>query len=196
MPRSRYHCRRAPIQNSYASCACGGRHEVLHLHLLELAHAEEEVPRRDLVAEALADLRDAERRLHAHRVGHVLEVDEDALRRLGPQERGRALVLHRADRRLEHQVEVARLGQVAVGRLAGLLRGPLAALRRLEVVGPEAQLAGAAVDSGSEKPARWPEASHTFGCRMIAESSSTMSSRSCTIERCHSAFTFCFSSTP
>src|SRR5687767_15561373 len=35
--------------------------EVLHLHLLELARAEDEVPRRDLVAERLPDLRDAER---------------------------------------------------------------------------------------------------------------------------------------
>src|SRR5207247_276309 len=34
--------------------------EVLHLHLFELARAEDEVPGRDLVAESLADLRDAE----------------------------------------------------------------------------------------------------------------------------------------
>ena len=36
-----------------------GRDEVLDLHLLELARAEDEVARRDLVAERLADLRDA-----------------------------------------------------------------------------------------------------------------------------------------
>ena len=66
-------------------CGLGRRDEELHLHLLELAHAEEEVPGRDLVAEALADLRDPERRLHAQRRGDVLEVDEDALRRLRPQ---------------------------------------------------------------------------------------------------------------
>src|SRR4030095_2429961 len=35
-----------------------GWDEVLHLHLLELASAEDEVPGRDLVAERLADLRD------------------------------------------------------------------------------------------------------------------------------------------
>jgi hypothetical protein len=40
----------------------GRRHEVLHLHLLELAGAEHEVLRRDLVAERLADLGDPERR--------------------------------------------------------------------------------------------------------------------------------------
>src|ERR1700759_5399477 len=100
----------------------GGRHEELHLHLLELAHAEEEVARRDLVAEALADLRDAERRLYAPRRRHVLEVDEDALRRLGPQDRARTALLHRADVCLEHQVELPWLGQVALRELTRPLR--------------------------------------------------------------------------
>jgi hypothetical protein len=45
--------------------------EELHLHLLELAGAEDEVAGRDLVAERLADLRDAERRLLARVVMHV-----------------------------------------------------------------------------------------------------------------------------
>jgi hypothetical protein len=58
-------------------------------------------------------------------------------------------------------------------------------VRELELVGAEAQLARAAVDSGSVKPFRWPLACHVFGCRMIAESSATMSSRSCSIERHH-----------
>src|SRR5262249_34853331 len=40
-----------------------GLDEELHLHLLELARAEEEVARRDLVAERLAGLRDAEGQL-------------------------------------------------------------------------------------------------------------------------------------
>ena len=123
-----------------------GRDEELHLHLLELADAEEEVAGRDLVAEALADLRDAERRLDAQRRRDVLEVDEDPLRRLRAQVGDAGVVAHGADMRLEHQVEVARLGQVAVRVLAGTLRGALAAVARLEVVGTEAQLAGAAVD--------------------------------------------------
>ena len=41
--------------------------EELHLHLLELARAEDEVARGDLVTERLADLADAERRLLARR---------------------------------------------------------------------------------------------------------------------------------
>ena len=124
----------------------GGRNEVLHLHLLELADAEEEVARRDLVAEALADLRDAERRLDAQRRRDVLEVDEDPLCRLRPQVGDAGVVAHRADVRLEHQVEVPRLGEVALRVLAGTLRRPLAAVARVEVVGAEPQLAGAAVD--------------------------------------------------
>ena len=49
--------------------------EVLHLHLLELAHPEHEVARADLVPEALADLGDPERELLARALLDVLEVD-------------------------------------------------------------------------------------------------------------------------
>ncbi len=64
----------------------GGRlDEELHLHLLELTGPEDEIARGDLVAEALADLADAERRLLACGGHHVGEVDEDALRGFGPQ---------------------------------------------------------------------------------------------------------------
>src|SRR5205085_4538146 len=117
------------------------------LHLLELAKPEEEVAGRDLVAERLAtDLRDAERRLAARELGDVLEVDEDPLRGLGAEVGGRAAVGERADLRLEHEVELARLGEVAVGRLSGALARPLSAVRELELVGAEAELARAAVD--------------------------------------------------
>src|SRR5207248_4989812 len=75
----------------------GGRDEVRHLHLLELAHAEEEVAGRDLVAKRLSDLGDAERRLAARDLQHVLEVDEDPLRRLGAQVRARSLFLDGPD---------------------------------------------------------------------------------------------------
>ena len=106
------------------------------------------LPGRDLVPERLADLRDPERRLAPRELGDVLEVDEDPLRRLGPEVDVDAGLLHRADARLEHEVELPRLGQVAVGRLAGPLARPLSA--RLapgrEVVGAEALLAEPAVD--------------------------------------------------
>ena len=57
--------RRSAVQYSNHSRRLGRRHEELHLHLLELARAEDEVARRDLVAKRLADLGDAERRLLA-----------------------------------------------------------------------------------------------------------------------------------
>src|SRR3990172_2591929 len=85
--------------------------EEFDLHLLEFARAEREIPRRNFVAEALADLRDAERNLHARTIEHVLEIDENALGRFGPQERRVFLAAHRADDRLEHQVELSRLGE-------------------------------------------------------------------------------------
>src|SRR5262249_16076186 len=107
----------------------GGRDEVLHLHLLELAYAELEVTRRDLVPKLLADLRNAERRLRAGKLRDVLEVDEDALRRLRAQIRDRRCILERADPRLEHEVELPCLGEVAVRRLTGMLRRPTAAAR-------------------------------------------------------------------
>src|SRR5439155_16716855 len=85
-----------------------GPDEVLHLHLLELAHPEDEVARADLVPEALADLGDAERQLLARRLLDVLEVDVGALRRLGPKVDDRGVVLDRAHAGLEHEVEPAR----------------------------------------------------------------------------------------
>src|SRR3954447_18809341 len=105
-----------------------GGHEELHLHLLELERAEDEVARGDLVAERLADLRDAEGRFPARDLGHVLEVDEDALRGLRAQKDGDAGLFERSDACLEHQVEVTRLRQVAVRRLPGPLARTLSAL--------------------------------------------------------------------
>ena len=92
-------------------CGLGaGRNEELHLHLLEFARAEQEVLRVELVAERLADLRDAEGRTHPRRLHHVLEVDEDALGRFGTEVDGVRGVFDGAYERLEHQVEVANLG--------------------------------------------------------------------------------------
>src|SRR5688572_9266436 len=59
--------------------------EELHLHLLELAGAEDEVARCDLVPEGLPDLGYPERHLYPAGLEHVLEIHEDPLRRLGPQ---------------------------------------------------------------------------------------------------------------
>ena len=50
--------------------------------------------------------------------------------------------------------------------------------------------------SGSVKLSTWPEASHVRGCIRIAASRATMSSRSCTFARHHSALTLFLSRTP
>ena len=94
-----------------------GLDEVLHLHLLELAHPEDELARHDLIPERLADLGDAERDGLPRRLGDVLEVDEDALGRLGPEVELRRLLGERARGRLEHQVELADLGPVERARV-------------------------------------------------------------------------------
>mgnify|MGYP006160816849 CR=1 FL=1 len=86
-----------------------GLDEELHLHLLELARAEDEVAGRDLVAEALADLGDAERRLLPTRLQHVGKVDEHALCGFWSQVGNRRIGLDWAGMGLEHQVEIARL---------------------------------------------------------------------------------------
>ena len=88
--------------------------EELQLHLLKLADAEDEVARRDLVAEALADLADAERDLAARRALDVLEVDENALCGLGAQIHLGGRVLGHALVGLEHEVEFADIGKVAL----------------------------------------------------------------------------------
>ncbi len=93
-----------------------GLHEELHLHLLELAHAEYELTRHDLVAERLAYLCDAEREFHASRLLHVEVVDEDALRRFGAEVDGVGAFGGRSHLRREHEVELAHVGPVASAR--------------------------------------------------------------------------------
>ena len=135
--------------------AVARRDEELHLHLLELAGAEDPVLRCDLVAEALAHLGDAERRLLAGGLQHVDEVGEHALRRLRSQVRHGAGVLDRAGVGLEHQVELAGLGErlrrPAVGAGVGIV----------ELVEAEALLAVGAVDErvaeAGEVTARLPD---------------------------------------
>ena len=113
MPRSVYQPMRVVHPVLVPLLGLVRRDEELDLHLLELARAEDEVAGRDLVAEGLADLRDPERRLLAGELQDVLEVDEDPLRGLGPQEDLGAGLLDRAHVGLEHQVEAHRVRQVA-----------------------------------------------------------------------------------
>src|SRR5205823_7429917 len=84
--------------------------EKLHLHLLEFASSKDEVSWRDLVAERLADLGDAERHLLTHRLLHVEKVHIDALRRLWPQEDLGRRVFYWPHESSEHEVKQPRLG--------------------------------------------------------------------------------------
>ena len=105
------------------------------------------LPGRDLVAERLADLGDAERNPLPRALQHVQVVDVDALRGLGPQVDDGRLLLDRPHEGLEHQVEQPRLGERALAAAHGALRVRLAG-RALDarVVGAEAVLAVPAVD--------------------------------------------------
>ncbi|MCG3161537.1 MAG: hypothetical protein JMDDDDMK_02721 [Acidobacteria bacterium] len=112
--------------------------EVFDLHLLELARAKSEIARRDFVAERFADLRDTERQLAPHRLLHVSEIGEDALRCFGAQVSQILVAFDGTDRRLEHQVEIARFGQV--GRSAAWT------FAVFQVVGAAASFAFAAIN--------------------------------------------------
>src|SRR3990170_2229733 len=133
-----------------------GLDEVLHLHLLELARAEDEVPRSDLVAEGLADLGDTERQFLARSLLHRDEVDEHPLGGLRPEVGDVRFVLDRPHVGLEHEVESSRLGELApalgAAPLPRLDRSlpPVPGRRRHpgKVVLPEATAALLALDQG------------------------------------------------
>jgi hypothetical protein len=135
--------------------------EELHLHLLELACAEDEVPRGDLVPERLADLRDPKGNLLPRALLHVEKVHEDSLRRLRSEIDDRRRVLDRPHERLEHEVELSGLGEGALHAARRTLgvRRPRLALDAW-VVGTKALLAVATVDEGIDEPrdvtARFP----------------------------------------
>ena len=100
----------------------GGRtllwsHEHLQLHLLKLAHAEDEVPWADLVTEGLPDLRNTEWNLLPCSIANILVLNICTLCRLWAQVDDRGIFLHWAHEGLEHQVEATRCGQtpLAVG---------------------------------------------------------------------------------
>ena len=114
--------------------------EELHLHLLELAHPEDEVPRRDLVPEGFADLRDPERDLAARRLLHGREVHEHPLRGLGAEIDVLRPVFDGAHVRAEHQVEVVGVRERVVAAVGAGLR------LALQIVGTEPLVAVPALD--------------------------------------------------
>ena len=83
--------------------------EELDLHLLEFPAAERVIPRIDLVAERLSDLRDPERQLEPRAVENVAEIDEDPLRGFGAEVGDVRSILNGANVGLEHEIELPRL---------------------------------------------------------------------------------------
>ena len=136
--------------------------------------------RRDLVAEALADLGDPERELPPRDGLDLREVHEHALRGLRTQVRHVLVVLDRPEVRLEHQVELLGLGERGAPRSSGR-HDPVR--RGLQVVLAEALVAVEALHERIGEPARrgrWPP--RRAGDMMTAASRPTTSSRSCTID--------------
>src|ERR1700674_5402350 len=136
--------------------------EELHLHLLELPCAKNEVAGRDLIPKRFSYLGDPERNFLPSRLLHVQEVHVNALRRLGAQIDDRRRVFDRTHERLEHQIELARLAQCSFHPARwtlgiGRSRGPLDP----RIVGAEALFAVPAVDERIDEsayvPARLPD---------------------------------------
>ena len=122
-----------------------GLDEELHFHLLEFARPKREVPRRNLVSEGLAHLCDPERNLLTRTVEHVPKIDVDPLCGLRPQIHRGCRILHRPHEGLEHEIEIAGLGELTADSTGG-------ALIPFHVVGPEATVAISALDQGVREP--------------------------------------------
>src|SRR5215469_4333200 len=120
-----------------------GIDEELHLHLLELARAENKVSGTDFVAESLTDLRDAEWYSLAHASLHILEIDIDTLRCLRAQVDERGIFFYRTHIGLEHEVKFARLGECAFHSAIGADRRITTHFRH--VIGAKAALTVGAV---------------------------------------------------
>ena len=89
-----------------------GTHKELHLHLLELAHAEYELACHDFVAECFAYLGYTERYAHAACLLYVKIVDKYALSCLGAQIYSHGTVSGRTHFRAEHEIELTNFGPV------------------------------------------------------------------------------------
>src|SRR3712207_4980737 len=89
-----------------------GLAEELHLHLLELAHTEDELAGHNLISEGLTYLCYAEWELLPGALLHAQEVYKDALCRLWAQVNGVRTLCCRAHLGREHEVKLAHVGPV------------------------------------------------------------------------------------
>src|SRR5690606_3052015 len=89
-----------------------GLNEELHLHLFKFAHAENELPRNNLISECLANLRNTKWNLHAACLLDVKEVHKNSLSRFRSQVNLIGLFSERSDFCGEHQIELTHVGPV------------------------------------------------------------------------------------
>ena len=113
-----------------------GAHEVLHFHLLKLAHAEGELTGYNLIAEGLAGLGYTKGDLHTPGLLDVEEVYKDALSGLGAQVHLVGAICYRSHFGGEHQVELTYVRPVAgTGYAAGNLEFFDEALQSRKIIG-------------------------------------------------------------
>src|ERR1700749_3658665 len=90
-----------------------GANEKLHLHLLKLAHADNELPGYHLVPESLAYLRNAKRYFHPARFLNVQIIHKYPLRCFGAKVNHISIISYCAHLGAEHQVKLAYVRPVA-----------------------------------------------------------------------------------
>src|SRR6266480_35897 len=95
--------------------------KVFQLHLLELARTEGKIARVDFVAKRFADLRDAEWQFLSRNFQNIFELNEDGLRCLRTEVSDGAFICRSAHMRFEHQIKLARFGQVSATAIWALL---------------------------------------------------------------------------
>ena len=157
MPRSTYHCSRVSIQYWCHSGAVDGSTKNSISICSNSRVRKMKLPGVISLRKLLPIWPMPNGGLRARRRHHVGEVDEDALRGLGPQVVHALLGLDRAEVGLEHHVEVARLGPLALGAAVraddlghrhgvGVVEALLQRVRLLQVILPMTLVAVQALD--------------------------------------------------
>ena len=109
-----------------------GMDKILNLHLGTLAVTQNEVARRNLIAEGLTLLSNPERQVGINRIHHVLEVGENPLGGLGTKVSDGSIVADGTDVGLEHHIKLTDFAPV------GLATGGALDPKLLELFGGDA----------------------------------------------------------
>src|SRR5213596_3764857 len=98
-----------------------GSAKIFQFHLLELARAKSEIAWINFVAKRFADLCDAEWQFLARNFKNVFELNKNRLCGLRTQVSDGAFICRGTHMRFEHQIELARFGQVLATAIWALL---------------------------------------------------------------------------